>query len=845
MPLQFSFTCALPNGIHARPAGSLEEVARRFASSVVLHNARNGMVADAKSVLLLVGADVKLGDCCCVEIAGPDETHACTTLADFVTNEFPQCDEPLPPIPAATGEVVLPRSLRNVSLSFVPGTPVSRGIGRGRTVMVGALSLSAPPDNGPAADCGVEWRAVEDAVAWLRGTVEQEFDKAASSTEAAVLKAHLSIVRDPALSVELREAVFGGKCSAASAIVAAHDRFVRLLQSAESAYVRERVADVHDVCARLMARVSPSSVASNNIELREPSIVVAQDLSPSQFLALDRALVRGLVLEHGGVTSHTVILARAMGVPTLTGVTDAVPKIMSGQEVIVDADLGIMVTRIDPPVERYYRQESAVHARRRAKLASRAALPGRTADGVRLEVAANIALADEASTAFAQGAEGIGLFRTEMLFMERTSAPSENEQFVAYCRVVQAAGGRAVIIRTIDVGGDKPLPYLSLPAEDNPFLGFRAVRIYGRFPDIIRAQLRAILRASAYGPVKIMVPMVSCIEEVRFVKNLIYEIRAELDKERIPCDPAVELGIMVEIPAAAMAIEEFAQEVHFFSVGSNDLAQYFLAVDRENRAVSHLYSFVAPPFIRLLAKIVGDAHGHGKWVGLCGEMAADARNLPLLVGIGLDEISLGVPAIPEIKSALAGLRVGECRELVDSAMRCSSAAAVTKLLETFRPAGACAPLLDEELIIIDSSSSIKEEVIKQLVDALFIADRTHAPAAVEEAIWQREQVYATGLGYGFAIPHCKTDHVLANSIAVLKPSVPIQWGSMDGKPVEVVIMLAIRESDARNSHMKIFAKLARKIMHEEFREYLIAQKDPRAIQAFLETSLDMTPTGAT
>ena len=840
MPLEFTFICPLPNSIHARPANNLEEVATQFESSVTVLNERNGNEADAKSVLSLVGADIKQGDSCKVTIQGKDEQKAFTAIKSFIENVFPHCDEPLPELEVAEGEIVLPIMLRDKDIQFIRGTPASRGTGRGKAVVIGKLSLPNGIGSRPIAGSDTEWQTIQDALKSLKVGITTRLQEHLQLTEAAVLKAHLSIVRDPALSKKLRELIFKGKnISAADAIIGAYEHFAATLKNSESLYIRERVIDIQDVCSQLIKLIYGSVPDEELIHLSEPSVLVAENLTPSQFLTLERKHLRGLVLSHAGVTSHTVILARTFAIPTLTGITDVPMLINSGQNVIVDADVGILLAQINPEVEHYYKLEKKKNSRRKQKLEQLSKTEAKTNDGKKLEVAANISLPEEAESAFAHHAEGIGLFRTEMLFMDRRdSAPTEEEQYQAYLRVVKAAKKRPVIIRTLDIGGDKPIPYLSIPTENNPFLGYRAIRFYSDFPDLIKAQLRAIIRVSSHGNVKIMVPMVSCLDEIKTVKGMIREIQADFKKDNVPYDPDMQIGIMVEIPSVAFAIDQLSTEVDFFSIGTNDLAQYFLAVDRENKKVSHLYSFLTPSFIRLLKKIVDDAHKHGKWVGMCGEMAGALSNLPLLVGLGLDEISLGAPNIPEMKHALTQMDSKECQKLVASAMACSSKDEVSKLLNDFPLAGKDIPLLDTELIIIDSESSFKHEVIKELCDNLYITGRTNNPAGVEEDVWKREEVYATDMGYGFAIPHCMTNHIVSNSIAVLKPAAPIDWGKHEDT-VEVVILLTIRESEAQYDHMKIFAKLARKVMHEDFREYIASENDPSAIKQFLEKNLEI------
>ncbi|MFH1419422.1 MAG: phosphoenolpyruvate--protein phosphotransferase, partial [Planctomycetota bacterium] len=576
------------------------------------------------------------------------------------------------------------------------------------------------------------------------------------------------------------------------------------------------------------------------IDLTEPSVVLAKNLTPRQFLSLDKRLLKALVLEHAGTTSHTVILARSFNIPTLTGVANLRANVLVGHEVIVDANLGIVITEINPLVRRYYERELRKLAHRRNRLTEHSQAPAVTRDGQRLEVAANVATADELAPAFEQGAEGIGLFRTEMLFLDRGETPSEEEQLAVYSRALEAVGGRPVIMRTIDIGGDKPVSYLHLDQEANPFLGYRGVRIYREHRDVITTQLRAIIRASAFGSVRVMVPMVCSVEEVRWVKGRIAEIQEELKAAGVAFDPAMQIGIMVEVPSVAFVLDQLCAEVDFFSIGTNDLMQYFLAVDRDNEKVADLYNARHPAFLRLLAKIAEDARRHNRWVGMCGEMARDVRNLPLLVGLGLDEISVAAQDVLPLKAAVTQLSAAECREILAAALACRDIAEVDAVLATFSSRGAAGSLLEPELITVDSDSISKEEVIKEIVDAFHGAQRTDDPLAVEEAVWAREEIHSTALGHGFAIPHCKTDSLAANSIGVARLKQPIEWESVDGDPVQYVILLGIRESDKDGTHMKVFSTLARKLMHEEFRARLLGASDRDAIYAYLAGELGLS-----
>jgi multiphosphoryl transfer protein len=834
---ELTFRCPLPNGLHARPASLVAEVAAKFAAEVTLINERSGAAANARSVLAMVGADVKLGDACRLRIMGGDAEAAQAALKEFVTNVLPGCDEALPTVVRGT-EIVLPRSLPKVNVRWYAGTAVCPGVGRGVVVTAGGVALPTELANEPAGPREQEQEKVCGAIAAVRAAMEARLSAHPSATERGILQAHLSIAGDLALREKTVELISAG-CSAGQAIVRAAEFFAAQLKGAATVYVRERAVDVEDICLQLLEHLYGQRFTVPGIELTGPSIVAAEALTPRQLLAMDKRFLKGLVLEHGGETSHAVILARSFNIPTLIGVAEVRMHLPAGKEAIVDANLGIVIAEMTAPVERYYERELRKLRRRQERLARSAPSPVVTRDGRPMEVAANVSTAEELGPAFSQGADGIGLFRTEMLFMDRATAPTEEEQFAVYVQAARAAGERPVIIRMVDIGGDKPVPYLNLPQEANPFLGYRGVRIYPEHGSVVRAQLRAIIRASAFGKIWLMVPMISTVDEARWIKAWIAEIQDELRAGGGAVDPAMRVGIMVEVPSAAFIIDQLAAEVDFFSIGTNDLTQYFLAVDRDNDKVSGLYSSRHPAFLRLLARVVTDVHKAGRWVGLCGEMARNIRDLPLLVGLGLDEISTAAPAIPALKAAITDLSAAECRGLLENAMACRTVAEVEEAVAAFRNRGASRGLVENELIAIGSDSASKEEAIKEIVDAFYAAGRTDDPLAVEEAVWAREAVYSTGLGHGFAIPHCKTDAIAANSIGVARLAQPVEWGSLDGQPVQCVILLAMRESDKDEAHMKVFSKLARKLMHEEFRERLLASADREAVLRCLVEELEI------
>jgi fructose-specific PTS system IIA-like component len=705
-------------------------------------------------------------------------------------------------------------------------------------VQIGGFRIPATLATGDATDPAAEWRRLDEALQKLIAFYERQSAAAGNKIEIEMYQAHRAIARDPELRRVLREAVFNGKTAAASAIAGAESHFSAMLAASGSELMRERALDVQDVCFQLLRLFYGEAAGAVDIQLTEDSLVIAASLAPSRFLALDRNFLKGLVIAQAGTTSHSVILARAFGIPTLTGVTGLLHARLDGQEAVVDAEAGLLLTKLDEVTRRYYALEHQRLTDRQGRLQRFAQQPATTQDGQRIEVAANISGVDEAVAAFAAGAEGIGLFRTEMLFLDRPSAPGEETQFEAYRRVLAGAKGRPVIIRTLDVGGDKPLPYLIQPAEENPFLGCRAVRMYPRFEPLFRTQIRALVRASASGPLKIMIPMISTVEEARWVRKIVAEEQARCAAERLAFDAAMSVGAMIEVPAAAFAVKTLCRELDFFSIGSNDLLQYFMAVDRANASVAGLYTLQQPAFLGLLKQIVEGAHAQKKWIGLCGEMAGQTRLLPLLVGLGLDEISMAAPDIAAAKFELTKLRVTDCRNVLDAALDCATVEGVETKLENFA-IGQSAPLLDPELMIPDADAATKEEAIKLAVDKLFVMGRVRDSRAVEEAVWQREQTYTTGFGHGFAIPHCKSNAVQSHSLVLIKLRTPVPWGSLDNQPVRVVILLAIGGTDAATEHMKLLAKLARKLMDEEFRSTLEQLADSEAICGFLGKSLQV------
>lgn len=845
-----AFEFPLAQGLHARPASLLAAAAARFAADVVLVHEARAASADAKSPLALIGLDVRHGDACRLVAVGRDAAEAVAALRD-VLGTLPACEEPEAGARPA-GEVVLPRTLRAEGLRWYPGSVAAPGVGRGAVVRVTAATLPdalsraadeptgahREPSSGAPPVLEDEGRRVRRALETVRAALEP--DPAAPPGPATALRAaHRALLGDPALERLILERVRAGE-PAGPAVVRAIGSFTARLRRSTSRCLRERAVDLDDLGCQLLEAIHGAPLAGAVPALLWPSVVVADTLAPRQVLALDRDLLRGIVLEHGGTTSHALILARSFGIPAVSGVAYARALVPEGAEVIVDAELGAVIVSPDARVLRHYERRERAGRGRRERLVRAARAPAVTRDGWPLRVKANVSSAAEVGPAIAAGAEGIGLFRTEMLFMDRDTPPGEDEQFAVYAAAVQAADGREVVIRALDAGGDKPIPYLRLPREANPFLGVRGVRLYRSHPELLRVQLRAILRASARGPTCLMAPMVSDVEEVRWFRARLNEVRVELAADGVAFDPRMPVGIMLEVPAAAQAIGLFAPEVDFFSIGTNDLAQYFFAADRGNPAVSGLRDERRPVFLRLLHGMVKAAGRRARPVSLCGEMAADPANVPLLVGLGLAEISLAARRIPEVKHAIARASLQDCRGLLARAKDCGTPAEVERLLGPPFTASAArgSGLLDRELVVFDSDAETREEVVEDAVAALVAAGRTDRPREVEEAVWAREAAYSTGLGHGFAVPHAKTDAVTASSIVMLRCARPVPWDAADGAPVRFVVLLVVRASGPSDTHLRTLARLARLLMDDDFRHRLMTAPHEDYATRLLADSLE-------
>jgi fructose-specific PTS system IIA-like component len=833
MALVVEFTCELPNGVHARPASHVETLCNTFTSTIEWFNLRTERRGNAKSALSLIGTDTLLGDVCRLEISGTDEKIAHQRLEQWLKEEFLHCDTPLATAINVNADP-LPESLTRLNPTLFRALSVCSGSAQGVLTLQSSLDLNALAPLPSALSREEEQSLLDNGLTALVKSIELRAMESESTT-GTILDAHRSLATDTALRHHILNGVNQGQ-SCAEAVVEAANHFCAAFARSDSQYLQERVLDVRDVCYQLLQHLYGEQRFPAPGQLTQPTVCLADDLTPGQFLELDKTLLKGLLLKSGGTTSHTVILARSFNIPTLVGVDSESLLPWRNQPVIVDGNAGAIVVDADENVLRYYRQEEHVNQLLHQQQSVWLDHEARTADGLRIEVAANIAHALEAQAAFNQGAEGVGLFRTEMLYMDRASAPGENELYNLFCQALESANGRSIIVRTMDIGGDKPVDYLNIPAENNPFLGYRAVRIYEEYATLFLTQLRAILRASAHGSLKIMIPMISSMEEILWVKEKLAEAKQQLRTEHVPFEEKISLGIMLEVPSVMFIIDQCCEEIDFFSIGSNDLTQYLLAVDRDNAKVTRHYNSLNPAFLRALDFAVQAVHRQGKWIGLCGELGAKGSVLPLLVGLGLDEISMGAPAIPATKARLAQLDSRACRQLLNQAMLCRTSLEVEHLLAQFRMNQQDTPLVTPRCISLNNDWRSKEEVMKGMTDNLLLAGRCRYPRRLEADLWAREAVFSTGLGFSFAIPHSKSEHIEQSTISVARLQQPVRWGDDEA---QFIIMLTLNKHAAGDQHMRIFSRLARRIMHEDFRTALVNAPSEEAIATLLQRELEL------
>ena len=659
-----------PTGLHARPAAVLANLAKKFKADIRIQ--KGDQVANAKSVVAIMGLEIGQGDKVTLTARGDEAEAAVETLTPLLWEGLG--DEGCQPAPAPASVEVSPSAAppprpRSEDPNLLLGVAASPGLAVGEVFQIRhqEIQVNEIAEGDPQQERDRLDEAVNQAKVQLEA-LQASLHGQRAADKAAIFAAHQELLDDPDLVDIAHSALAKGK----SAEFAWHRAFTThadRLASLRNELLAARANDLRDVGRRVLTLLTGAEP-----ERQEPpanAILVAEELTPSDTASMDRSRVRGFCTTLGGATSHVAILARSLDIPAVAGIEPRALELANGTPVILDGGKGTL--RLNPTPEdiaRIRETQERLATRRQAEMAV-AHEPAITLDGHRMEVVGNIGGLAEAEQVPGLGGEGVGLLRSEFLFLERSTAPNEDEQFETYKAIAEALGpDRPLIIRTLDVGGDKPLIYLPIPREENPFLGERGLRIGLDRPEILRTQLRAILRAAAFGKVRVMFPMVGLLSELRDAKAMLEE-----ERQRLGVGP-IETGIMVEIPAAAIMAAQFAREVDFFSIGTNDLTQYTLAMDRGHPKLAPKVDGLNPSILRLIAWTVKAAHDQGKWVGVCGGIASDPQAVPLLIGLGVDELSVSLPTIPSIKAQIRTLWLHECQELATRALTLETAAEV-------------------------------------------------------------------------------------------------------------------------------------------------------------------------
>ncbi len=549
------------------------------------------------------------------------------------------------------------------------------GVCRGRIVVLGRSHAPIPKRELTESEVAEEINRLEKALIETRQQildVQRKVSTGMGADESGIFDAHLLVLEDRTLLDEVMRNINDKKINAEYAFHIIAEKYASTLAAIEDEYLRERAADMRDVTSRIMDNLMGRQQEVNLKQLKEPSIVISYDLSPSVTAQLDRKTVLGFATDIGGKTSHTAIMARSLRIPAVVGLKTISNELQTGQYALLDGFNGVII--INPTDQTLFEYDQIIHKQvsLEEKLRDMRDKPAITLDGTGITLSANVEQVSDTAEVRANGADGVGLFRTEFLFINREILPTEDEQYEAYRQVAAALKPQPVVIRTLDLGGDKFLSHLQLPTEMNPFLGWRAIRFCLQEKQLFRAQLRAILRTSAEGNVKMMYPMISGLDELIQANALVEEYKAELRAEKIPFDENLEIGAMIEIPSAVMVADALARRLKFMSLGTNDLIQYTLAVDRMNEKVAHLYEPTHPAILRLIKATVDAAHRNKIWVGVCGEMAGDPVLTPLLLGLGVDELSAAPSLVPPVKFLIRRLKMDEARALADFALNSES-----------------------------------------------------------------------------------------------------------------------------------------------------------------------------
>ncbi|UQD51524.1 phosphoenolpyruvate--protein phosphotransferase [Bacillus methanolicus] len=554
-------------------------------------------------------------------------------------------------------------------MDFLKGIAASSGIAIAQAYRLVEPDLSF--EKKEIDDSAKEIDRFQSALSKAKTELEKIRDRAKTELgddEAAIFEAHLLVLSDPELITQIENKIKTENVNAEYALKETTDMFIAMFEQMDNEYMKERAADIRDVTKRVLSHLLDVQIANPSM-INEEVIIVAEDLTPSDTAQLNRKYVKGFTTDIGGRTSHSAIMARSMEIPAVVGTKTVTKEIKNGDLIIVDGLKGEVHINPSPELIEKYKKELADFEAQKAEWAKLVNEKSFSADGHHVELAANIGTPDDLEGVICNGGEGIGLYRTEFLYMGRDKLPTEEEQFEAYKAVLEGMKGKPVVVRTLDIGGDKELPYLNLPKELNPFLGFRAIRLCLEEKDMFRTQLRALLKASKYGNLKIMFPMIATLDEFREAKAIFEEEKEKLVLNGTVVSDNIEIGIMVEIPSTAILADQFAKEVDFFSIGTNDLIQYTMAADRMNERVSYLYQPYHPAILRLVKMVIDAAHKEGKWVGMCGEMAGDEIAIPILLGLGLDEFSMSATSILKARSQIRHLSKSDMEKLAEKVLQ--------------------------------------------------------------------------------------------------------------------------------------------------------------------------------
>jgi len=665
-------------GLHFGPAVLFVQKAAEFRAAISVRNVTTGTgPVDARRFNQVLSLGAEQGHTIELSARGEDAAAAVAALVALAEAGFGEgAEAPPPPVVA---ETALPLRGRMVlrGLAAAPGWAV------GRARFLDRADLEIPRYR--AADPAGEWARYKAAVAQAQADLEAlaaRVQTELGEAQARIFQAHALALSDPDLETAIRTAIAEQGWNAEAAVSDAITTLARRYEAMTGPRFQERAADLRDVGARVVRLLMAAT--ETPLALEADTIILADDLAPSQTATLDRRRVVAFCTARGGPTAHTAILARSLGLPAVVGVGPALlAEVKNGEWLAVDGTTGTVVVEPDAETRAAFQARQAAYLAQRQAAAAAAQQPARTRDGRRIEVVANLAAAAEVEAALAAGAEGVGLLRTEFLFQNRHEPPGEEEQAAAYAQVAAAMAPRPVIIRTLDIGGDKPAPYLDMPAEANPFLGWRAIRIALALPDFFKTQLRAILRAAVSDNVRVMFPMVATLAELDAARRLLTAAAAELDAAGIPHRYPIPVGMMVEVPAAVVLADQMAPLVDFFSIGTNDLAQYTFAADRGNARVAALADALHPAVLRQIARVIDVAHAAGKWVGVCGELAGLPEAIPVLIGLGLDEFSMAPPAIPAAKALIGRLTLPAATALARRVLDLPDGTAVAEAVRAF------------------------------------------------------------------------------------------------------------------------------------------------------------------